>query len=125
MAAAATPMPRRRLSPAGMVNLSVLLAVVLVIIPLALHAAQPPPPAIAELAPSVQQQTHLAPTGQGAVTGRGPSGAGSRPSTPPPAPPPPPAAATPEPSATPLPPGGRPLHCVGTPPRQTEDPQSP
>jgi hypothetical protein len=112
---------RRQVAP-GALHLGIALVALAVIAPLALSAASPAPPAIAEFAPQVQQ-IKQAPTQQAGGFGAG--------ATPTPTPTPTPSAsgssavaagAMPTPS---LPPGAIVSHCVGDPPRQTEDPQSP
>jgi len=92
--------------------------VILVVFGIALTSLQPPPPAIAEFAPQAQQQIKQSLEEQTSLLGKGPGGGlgpGGSPS--------------PTPSAlasllqTPAPPKVR--LCVGNPPRQIEDPQSP
>jgi hypothetical protein len=98
-------------------------AMVVVLVPLVLRAAQAAPPAIAEFAPQVTQAIRHAPPGQssafGGPSGTGPgSGASPRPSQPSPT-------LAPSPPALVVPPGARVNKCIGDPPRQIEDPQSP
>jgi hypothetical protein len=88
---------------------------------LALPASQTPPPSIAEFAPQAQEQITDAPDAQTSESGEGPGSDGGGPGT---------GTTTTLPSqqtTTTLPPVERPRtnRCVGTPPRQTEDPQSP
>ena len=82
--------------------------------PLALRASHEPPPAVAEFAPAVQQQVKQAPSQQSSQFGNGNTGqnagTGSRPS--------------PSPPVLNVP-GNEVHHCVGDPPRQIDDPQSP
>lgn len=85
-----------------------LLAVVAVY---ALRAESSSPPAVAEFAPQAQQ-IKAAPAEQTASFGRGSGGAAGAP-------------AAPSPTPTSLPNDAVYLHCVGDPPRQIEDPQSP
>ena len=85
-------------------------AVLLVVAIVALRAAQASPPALAEFAPQAQTIKE-APQEQTATLGRAPGGLA-------------PGAATPAPSPS-LPPDAVFRQCVGDPPRQIEDPQSP
>ena len=88
-------------------------AVLLVVITtLVLRAAGQSPPAIAEFAPQAQQVKE-APQEQTALSGSGGGGAATGQASPSPAPSPP------------AHPQGTLLRCIGDPPRQTEDPQSP
>jgi hypothetical protein len=112
------------------VQLTVTAALTIALVALTLTTRQPPPPAIAEFAPQAVQQIKQAPkeqasqfgsgkgpgncppgakcgAGTGPGSGTGPGGAGGTPPSPP---------------TTFTPPG---LPCVGNPPRQIEDPQSP
>ena len=109
---------------AGLVNLAVGILILLVLIPLALKVEQAPPPTIAEFAPQVQQQLKEPPKDQAANIGRlgGAGGGGGQ------------FGALPSPSPSPSISAGvgsgqsqapRYHRCVGNPPRQTEDPQSP
>lgn len=110
---------------------SVLALAVLVLVATALNPAQPPPPAIAEYAPAAVKAITEAPPeqsaedgtangGQGVANAPGGKGKGAgAPSVPPVAP-----------TSGPSLPGkvidvARVSRCVGNPPRQTEDPQSP
>ncbi len=116
--------PRRngRSHAGGMVNLAVALVVVLIVAVLALRASPSAPPAVAEFAPTAHQQIKDAPPEQNSSVGKG-QGVGVGTPTPTPSPTPAPgAAAAATPAATPPPAVN---HCVGTPPRQIEDPQSP
>src|SRR5438067_2140729 len=108
----ATARPLRARLP-GIVNLVGAVAVIAVVVQLALFAGQASPPAIAEFAPQVQKPIQLAPAEQTAIVGNGQGGAalGAR-------------LASPSPSAA-IPQGARLSRCVGDPPRQIEDPQSP
>jgi hypothetical protein len=115
----ARPRNRRGRTPAisNTVIGGVILAVVAV---LALEATQSPPPAIAEFAPSVPQLIKQAPQAQagtapGKAAGTGPGAGPKAAPTPPPAPTKPPLKVPPNLI----------LHCVGSPPRQIEDSQSP
>jgi len=105
----------------GMVNLAGAMIVTLIVAVLALRASPSTPPEIAEFAPTAHQQIKNAPPEQNSTVGKGP-GVGNGLATPTPTPPPTaPAAAQ---AAQPTPPP-QVNHCVGTPPRQIEDPQSP
>ena len=118
---AAEPQARRESRTPGLVNTVLAVLVLAVIVPLALIASQQPPPAIAEFAPQDQQQIKKAPNSQTGDQGQGqgdllgqalptpPTAAGIAPVTP---------------SASPVD-VARVRRCVGNPPRQTEDPQSP
>ncbi len=116
---------RRRARRHAVVHVAMAAVLVAVILPLTLHAASSGPPAIAEFAPQALQQIKNAPNNQalGAQGGLKPT------PTPTPTPTPPPgskaalAGATPTP--TPAVERGRVRQCVGSPPRQIEDPQSP
>ena len=94
-----------------MLNLGGAIALLLAVAAFALRATAQSPPAIAEFAPQAQQ-IQQAPAEQQGAFGPG-AGGGSLPSPPP------------RPSPPPLPSDAVYLHCVGDPPRQTEDPQSP
>lgn len=105
----------------------VLALVVLILVATALNPAQPPPPAVAEYAPAAVKAITQAPPEQSAdsgtaVGGQGAAGSpgGTRGA----------GAPSPTPSVGPSIPGkvidvARVSRCVGNPPRQTEDPQSP
>lgn len=126
-----SPAPDRRSVaarvPGGLFTLIAL--AVLVLVATALSPAQPPPPPIAEYAPAAVKAITDAPveqsaedgTGEGDVAADGGETAGGSPV---PSPPPVPSV---QPSAS----GGQVIdsnrvsRCVGNPPRQTEDPQSP
>ena len=99
----------------GLVNASAALAVVLLVFVLAIRAGQTATPAIAEFAPQAQHPIQNAPSEQ---TGRFGSGAGGAEGA---------GAPSPSPAAggVSIPAGAQLLHCVGDPPRQIEDPQSP
>lgn len=130
-----TPTPSRRGEGAARIPgglFTVLALGVLVLVATALNPAQPPPPAVAEYAPAAVKAITEAPpeqsveegTAEGALDAQG----GDSPGTPPPPPTTPPAG---QPSALPTATGGpvidveRVSRCIGNPPRQTEDPQSP
>jgi hypothetical protein len=107
----------------GTVNLAIALGLLVVLLPLVLHAATAAPPTAAEFSPNAKQVIKQAPPGQAAsVNG---TGAGATP-TPTPTP-----TAGPKSSASPKPlasavPENQVKQCVGPPPlRQIEDPQSP
>jgi hypothetical protein len=99
----------------GLVNVAGAIAVLVVVASLALRAAQSTTPAVAEFAPQAQQ-IRQAPQEQ-ALAGRsstpGPGLQGG------------PATPSPSPSSATVPNGARLLSCVGDPPRQIEDAQSP
>ena len=106
-----------------MVHLAIGLLIILVLIPLALKVEQAPPPTIAEFAPQVRQQVKEPPRDQAANVGQlGGSGGGAGQLGALPSPTPPTGAAV---GASPTPPNRRFHRCVGNPPRQIEDPQSP
>ncbi|MBK5306436.1 MAG: hypothetical protein JJD92_07090 [Frankiaceae bacterium] len=113
---------RRGQSP-GLVNLGIAGGIVAILVPLILQASQASPPAVAEFAPNAKQAIKKAPADQAAAEAPGaPAGASpsSRPS----------ATARPSPSPSPTAPTlsiarNQLKACVGSPPRQTEDPQSP
>ncbi len=124
------PVPRASRSARVPGSLFAVLAVaVLVLVATALNPAQPPPPAVAEYAPAAVKAITEAPPeqsaqdgtatgGEGAAAAGGAKAPGGKPSVPP------------SPSAGPTLPGkvidvARVSRCVGDPPRQTEDPQSP
>lgn len=87
--------------------------VLLLVMAIAMRASQSATPAIAEFAPEAQHQIQAAPAEQTARFGRGQGGVAT------PVPPSPPAG----PGTVPA--GARLRRCVGDPPRQIEDPQSP
>lgn len=112
----------------GAVNALTGIVILLVVATLALTASQTPPPAIAELAPSAVQQIKDAPSEQTSTAGEGEGGAGGA------------FGGSSTTTTTAGAPGGsggaqitaappieraRVRRCVGDPPRQTEDPQSP
>lgn len=103
----------------GVVYAAIALAMMVIVGVIALSAAQPPPPTIAEFAPQAVENITDAPQEQTSKFGSAGNGAGGA-----------------EGEATPTPgPGAgnkaevidvpRVRHCIGDPPRQTEDPQSP
>lgn len=95
----------------GVLNAAVTIVLVVIVGAFALTVRQPPPPSIAEFAPQAQEQIKEAPVEQsGAFGGEGPGEEGFVAPTPSP----PPSIVVP-----------RVRSCVGDPPRQTEDPQSP
>ena len=113
----------------GMAYTAMVTALLVVVAAVALNAAQPPPPAIAEFAPQAVQQIKQSQQGQGEGEGQG-EGTGKGACQ---------AGAVTCGGASPSPPAGpiltkpgqpaidvaRVRACVGSPPRQTEDPQSP
>ena len=115
-----------RRGAAGFVNAVVSVAILIIVASLAITSAQSPPPAIAELAPSAVQQIKDAPSEQTSTAGEGEGGgdggfgatttrchhATLAPGQAPPT------------TAPPIE-RARVRRCVGNPPRQTEDPQSP
>jgi hypothetical protein len=109
----------------SLAHLAAAAVMVVVLVPLVLKAAQASPPSLAEFAPQVQQTIKKAPPGQNSAFG-GAEGGGKGAATPTPTPSPSAAGAA---QATPTPlvvPGGARVNkCVGDPPRQIEDPQSP
>jgi hypothetical protein len=108
--------------PSALVNGAVALIAVLLVVTFALRAASASPPGIAELAPQAHKPISQAPNEQTSVFGSGQNGTAV--GTPTPSPTPSAAAgAAAQPSATP--PSALIRQCVGTPPRQIEDPQSP
>lgn len=136
MADPSLPPPRRTGRAARVPGsvFSVLALAVLVLVATALNPAQPPPPAVAEYAPAAVKAITEAPPEQSAEDGTadgtsGPQGeAGGDSSTGPgtTAPPTrPPVGPSTGPSGGPVIDVARVSRCVGNPPRQTEDPQSP
>ena len=110
--------PRKERRVSGFFNAAISAIALLVMVPLALQANHEPPPAVAEFAPQVQTQIKQAPSQQSSAFGNGKSGSsgqGTGAVSPPP---------TPTPTITNVP-ENLVKHCVGDPPRQTEDPQSP
>jgi hypothetical protein len=106
----------------GILYVALSTCMVVLIAALAITASQTPPPAIAELAPEAQEQIKDPPPEQSSELGsaEGGQGLGGLPSTTTTALP----GAAPTTSAAPLR-VPRVRKCVGNPPRQTEDPQSP
>ena len=111
------PAGARPRAPGVVYSTSTLVALLLVAT-LALTARQPPPPTIAELAPSAVEQIKDAPAEQSSDFGTAANGAGD--------------GATTTTTAPPEVPGAQPVievarvrRCIGEPPRQIEDPQSP
>src|SRR5205823_4068075 len=109
--AQATVRGRRGRLP-GLVNVGAAVAVLALILQLALRASQAATPAIAEFAPQAQRPIQSAVAEQAGNFGAGAGGAGAG-ATPPPSP----SATQPQDVVF--------RHCVGDPPRQIEDPQSP
>ena len=121
------PTSKRAAAPGALFAAIALTLAVLVVT--ALQPSQPPPPPVAEYAPEAVQAVKDAPPEQSAESGIGDDGAGGSaggattttvpagaPTTPPP---------TTGPPAGPVVLQTRVRRCVGNPPRQTEDPQSP
>jgi hypothetical protein len=123
--------PRRPRGP-GFLQVGLTVAMAVVLAALTLTARQPPPPAIAEFAPqaiqAIKQSTHEqssvfgsgegpgdCPPGSNCGAGTGPGSATTTTSVP---------ATTSTSSPNDVPPASV-KHCVGDPPRQIEDPQSP
>src|SRR5579884_3537456 len=104
----------------ALVNGSVALIAVLLVVTFALRAASASPPGIAEFSPQAHKPISQAPNEQTSVFGSGQNGAAVGTPTPSPT-------ATPPQAAPTLPAGNPPvvLQCIGNPPRQIEDPQSP
>jgi hypothetical protein len=114
--------PRRRSSRTpALVNAAATMVLVLILTTLALRAVQSPPPAVAEFAPQVQQQIKQAPGNQAGGQGAG-SGPGAGTPTPAPTAQANAAASSPTPLSVPH---NLIKQCVGDPPRQIEDSQSP
>lgn len=118
-------MSAARPKPAGFVYGALSAAMVVVLAALSVTSAQSPPPAIAELAPQAAQQIKDAPAEQASAAGQGPGGgdgAGAASTTTTRS-----AAGVAATTTTTAPPErkARLRRCFGTPPRQTEDPQSP
>lgn len=117
---------RRRPRGPAAVHAAAMVILLVIVAAFALKAAPAAPPAIAEFAPQPQKQIKDAPVEQGSVVGRGKTGNGVSTPTPPATPTP-----TPPPLGGPIPPPTPQInvaavkHCVGNPPRQIEDPQSP
>jgi hypothetical protein len=113
--------PSRAQRVPGAINAVLAIVVLVLVAILSLRASHSSPPPIAEFAPQVQKTIQQAPQEQTTVFGNGAGGGGlgaTAGATPTPAP-------TPQPSPTPLPEGTKFNPCVGDPPRQIEDPQSP
>ena len=126
-AGAAVPVERSRRRPsAGIVYVALSTVIAVVLAAVAVTAAQSPPPAIAELAPAAVQQITDAPTEQSSQLGSADGGGGGA------------GDETPSTTTTVVAGGAdgvgperprieraRVNRCVGNPPRQIEDPQSP
>ena len=106
----------------GVVNAVAALVTLALVAILAVRATASSPPALAEFAPTVQKTIQQAPQEQTDVFGNGAGGSGL--GTPTPAPTPAPSGAA-APTPTPLPTNTVFRPCIGDPPRQIEDPQSP
>jgi hypothetical protein len=111
------PTEQSRPRAPGIAYAALTVAIVVLVATIALNARQPPPPAIAELAPAALEQIKKAPSQQDSQNGTGPGQAS-------------PSANSSGPSASTSPTGfptdvPRTRRCYGDPPRQTEDPQSP
>src|SRR3954467_606479 len=115
---AAVPTPRRPVRGPGVVFTAIAGAATLTRGALALDASQSSPPAVAEFAPAALNQVKNAPNSLGA---QGNPAGGLSPT------PTPSASRRPSPSPPPTPTIAQPAvrECVGNPPRQIEDPQSP
>ncbi len=111
-------MIRKQRSPRGpgYVYAAITLALIVIVTVIALTTRQTPPPTIAEFAPQAIEQIKDAPTEQSSEFGSGEGGSGLQGFSPPPQASPPPR------QVVDLP---RVRRCVGDPPRQIEDPQSP
>ncbi|HEX9889652.1 MAG TPA: hypothetical protein VGA69_09260 [Nitriliruptorales bacterium] len=118
---------RNRPRTPGLLNVAAVGVVVTLVGTLALGARQQPPPTVAEFAPQAVEQIEEALPEQADPVGH-PEGPGPpiQPGDPTPSEQPG-DGATPDPTASPTPPveQARVRRCVGDPPRQTEDPQSP
>jgi hypothetical protein len=116
--------PQRPPRAVALANGGVAASILVVVVAFGVAVSQSPPPSIAAFAPEVQQHAHQkslqGEQGASALGAATPTGV---PATPTPAPSGNAGGATP----TPNPLAGRPvqLHCFGTPPHQTDDPQSP
>jgi hypothetical protein len=108
----------------SLAHLAAAAVMVVVLVPLVLKAAQASPPSLAEFAPQVQQTIRKAPPGQNSAFGSAEGGGNGAP-TPTPSPTPAAAVAQATPSPLVVPPGATVRKCIGDPPRQIEDPQSP
>ena len=113
---AAVPTPRRPIRGPGVVFTAIAVAATLALGVVALDASQSSPPAVAEFAPAALNQVKNAPNSLGA---QGNPAASVSPT------PTPSATRKPSPSPTPTVDRLRVRDCVGDPPRQIEDPQSP
>src|SRR5690242_17524846 len=115
-------MTRRPRGP-GLVYLALSVAMLVLLGVVAFTATQPPPPTIAEFAPNAVQNIKNAPDEQQSSQGGAGGCAAGQPACTTPTPSPPPKAEqTAARQAIDVP---RVRHCVGDPPRQIEDPQSP
>src|SRR5688572_17912425 len=104
---------RQRPQAPGLVYTALALILLLMLAAFALTSRQPPPPTIAEFAPQAVENITDAPNDQSSSVGRGAGiGDGAAASTPP--------VASSEPIQV-----ARVRKCIGDPPRQIEDPQSP
>jgi len=119
------PTQRRPRGP-GFANASVSLVMFIALLAFSLSPSRQTPPAIAEFAPQPREQITEAPDSQTSEFGSGEGGeaiieyVGADDEEPPPPPTPPPVV-----EETLVPPEARTRRCVGDPPRQIEDPQSP
>src|SRR5258708_2264441 len=104
----------------GVVNVGLAAACALVVALFALRASSSQPPAIAEFAPQAQQQIKQAPQEQTALAGTGEGGDLTGAFLPSPSP-----SLALSPSPTPRINLAKVRHCIGNPPRQIDDPQSP
>ncbi|MFN2464031.1 MAG: hypothetical protein ABR573_09045 [Candidatus Dormibacteria bacterium] len=107
----------------GFAHLALLLALLVLVVSIALRASSTQPPAVAEFAPQAREQIKQAPAEQSGLFG---NGAGGEFFSPPPSPSPLPSQlaallASPTPEVE----RGKVRNCIGDPPRQIEDPQSP
>ncbi len=106
-------LPVRRPRGPGLVYTAIAVALVVLVAVIAVNATQPPPPTIAEFAPQAVEQIKEAPTEQSSDFGSGNGGPGAE------------AKAIVPPDLPPPIDVPRVRRCVGDPPRQIEDPQSP
>src|SRR5438309_553347 len=102
----------------GSLNLVAAAALLLILVPFALRAAQSSPPAIAEFAPQAEEPIKQAPGEQSSNAGSAPGGAANEPGAVASASP---LQIVPSPEVE----RGKVRQCIGEPPRQIEDPQSP
>ena len=112
----------------GVVNAVAAMVTLVIVAFLAVRATQSTPPALAEFAPTVQKTIQQAPQEQTDVFGNGAGGAGLGTPTPAPTPtptPPPPNSAAGSPTPPPCTGNCKYNPCIGDPPRQIRDPQSP